>query len=63
MERQEAVKSADMLFMSITADKGPAALLGRTGTGSVLFYKQEAEQAVTDILPQPSAWQIQLLSS
>lgn len=37
--------------MSIISSKGPIALLGRTGTGSVLFYKEDAEQAVAGIPP------------
>lgn len=32
-------------ILSIIRDKGPIALLGRTGTGSVLYYKEDAKQA------------------
>lgn len=30
-------------FMSIIGDKGFIALLGRTGTGSLLFYEEDAK--------------------
>lgn len=59
----EVVKTANTLFMSIISDKDAIALLGRTGTGSLLFYKEDTERAVAVIPPKPSSWCIQLLSS
>lgn len=59
----EVVKTANTLFMSIISDKDAIALLGRPGTGSLLFYKEDTKRAVAGIPPKPSSWCIQFFSS
>lgn len=40
-------------ILSITCNKGAIALLGRTESGSVLYYKEDAKQAAIPLIPVP----------